>query len=463
MNQTRPDSWKWYVCGLLLMATMLNYMDRQTLSLTITDISRELHLNNEQYGNLETGFGLAFAAGGLFAGLLVDRLSVRWLYPLMFIGWSLAGVATAYAHPIGVACAPWLERLFGLGPPPELDSAALASRQAYLGLMVCRSTLGFFEAGHWPCALVTVQRLLRPSDRPFGNSLLQSGASIGAILTPLVVQLLVSDQPGSWRSPFLIIGLTGMLWVVPWLLLIRGSDLRPQEANEPDAGSEKSRSSADAPAVRPADGAAQFWPRFAALVVTVVMINLTWQYFRVWLPKFLREYHEYDRMTVNFFTSAFYISTDVGCIAAGFAVKYLAARQWSVHRARMTTFLCCGLLTATSMVAAILPGGSALFVVLLVIGMGSLGLFPNYYAFTQELSTRRLGALTGVLGAVAWVISSLMQKYVGRNIDETQSYAAGIFVVGLAPLVAWLALALLWSLRSPKRVSDRTLTTEESG
>jgi ACS family hexuronate transporter-like MFS transporter len=85
-----------------------------------------------------------------------------------------------------------------------------------------------------------------------------------------------------------------------------------------------------------------------------------------------------------------------------------------------------------------------LFGVLLVIGFGSLGLFPNYYAFTQELTMRRQGVVAGSLGAITWVVTSRMQHYVGRNIDETQSYATGIFAVGLAPLVAWLALVILW-------------------
>ena len=69
----RTPAWKWGVCGLLLLATMLNYMDRQTLSQMATDIGRELRLSNEDYGKLELGFGLAFAAGGVVTGILVDR------------------------------------------------------------------------------------------------------------------------------------------------------------------------------------------------------------------------------------------------------------------------------------------------------------------------------------------------------------------------------------------------------
>ncbi len=138
VSPTRSPNWKWYVCGVLLLATMLNYMDRQTLANTITDISKELGLNNKQYGQLEFGFGMAFATGGILVGFLVDKISVRLMYPLVLIGWSSAGIATAYAQQIGE-----LLLQAGIG-----DSAA----PGYTGLLVCRIALGLFEAGQWPCA-----------------------------------------------------------------------------------------------------------------------------------------------------------------------------------------------------------------------------------------------------------------------------------------------------------------------
>ena len=100
---------------------MLNYMDRQTLSQMATDIGRELRLSNEDYGKLELGFGLAFAAGGVVTGFLVDRFGVRLLYPALVLAWSAAGFATAWAD-------------------------------SFASLLACRVLLGFFEAGQWPCA-----------------------------------------------------------------------------------------------------------------------------------------------------------------------------------------------------------------------------------------------------------------------------------------------------------------------
>jgi len=433
MNATSPPAGgagKWWVCGLLLMALMLNYMDRQTLSLTIVPISKELGLSNTQYGILEKGFSYAFAIGGLLCGLLADRFSVRWMYPLVLFAWSAAGVASGFADRIGQMIAGPIAGVWPGAVDPQDPNGC-----AFLGFLVCRTALGFFESGQWPCALITTQRLLDPADRPFGNSLLQSGASVGAILTPLVVQALVTEQSGTWRGPFVVIGVLGLLWLVPWFWFTAGASLGtlPQH---------RSVSSGD-----PAPAASPPWllvRRFLALAVVVVAINLTWHFFRVWLPKMLEEYHGYQAVTVRYFTSAYYVATDLGCLASGFAVKLLTARRWPVHAARLTLFLACSLLTALSTIASGLGRGPLLLGLLLLIGFGSLGLFPNYYSLTQDLSRKHQGKITGALGFITWVATAEMQQLVGQHVDRTHSYADGIFWAGLAPAVAFLALCLLW-------------------
>src|SRR2546423_1312142 len=111
---TRHPAWKWWVCGLLLLATSLNYMDRLTLNLTALDIMGELHLDEADYGLLESAFGFAFAIGAIVFGWLADRLSIRWLYVMAVLGWSVAGFATGLTHTFAL-------------------------------LLLCRSVLGLFE------------------------------------------------------------------------------------------------------------------------------------------------------------------------------------------------------------------------------------------------------------------------------------------------------------------------------
>ena len=159
----RTSLWVWWVCGLLLLASTINYMDRQTLSNTSKRITDEFKLSDEQYGNLELAFGLAFACGATVFGVIADKTSVRWLYPIVLLLWSMMGFLTGFV-------------------------------ETYAGLLLCRLFLGLFEAGHWPCALKTTQRLLPPHRRTLGNSVLQSGTAIGAIITPLIMKMMLTPE-----------------------------------------------------------------------------------------------------------------------------------------------------------------------------------------------------------------------------------------------------------------------------
>src|SRR6476469_8916420 len=164
----RPASWKWTVCGLLLLASAVNYMDRQALANAAVRITKEFSLSQERYGNIEACFAYAFAAGSIVCGWMADRFSVRWLYAAVLTMWSIAGFATGYVR-------------------------------SYKGLLICRALLGFFEAGHWPCGIRTTRALLDARERSLGNSVLQSGTSIGAIVMPLIMRMLMTDELGSWR------------------------------------------------------------------------------------------------------------------------------------------------------------------------------------------------------------------------------------------------------------------------
>jgi ACS family hexuronate transporter-like MFS transporter len=179
-SSRRSSAWKWWITGLLLLATMINYMDRVTLAGASVSVTGELGLSELQYGNLELAFGWAFAGGSLVFGFLADRLRIYYLYPAVLVGWSLMGIAAGWSH-------------------------------GFEGLLLCRTLLGFFEAGHWPCALKTTFALLDEKDRTMGNSVLQSGASLGAIITPQIMKWLMTEQPGSWRTTFIAVGAVGFL------------------------------------------------------------------------------------------------------------------------------------------------------------------------------------------------------------------------------------------------------------
>lgn len=397
--------WTWWVCGLLLCASTINYMDRQTLANVSERITNEFQLTEQQYGYLETAFGLAFATGALVFGVIADRTNVRFLYPIVLLLWSLMGFLTGFV-------------------------------ETYVGLMLCRLFLGFFEAGHWPCALKTTHRLLPPENRTLGNSVLQSGTAIGAIVTPLIMLQMLTDAPGSWRPVFQIIAAVGSVWSVAWFLSTRSEDLAPIPPQQLAADGSGHDGDTFFSAV--------FSRKFLILVIIVVSINACWHLFRVWMPKFLQSGRGYEERSMLKFMFWYNTATDVGCISAGLLTRRLHLSGFSVHHSRCTAFAICALLVATGGLIPWLPAGTGLFVVLMMVACGSLGLFPCYYTFSQELSTRHQGKVTGLLGTIAWVTSSPLHPMFGRWVDQTKSYDLGMALVCGLPAVALVALLVFW-------------------
>ncbi len=407
----RSTSWRWWITGLLLLATMLNYMDRQTLASVAKRITDEFHLSQEQYGEMEFAFGWGFAAGSLVFGILADIVSVRRLYVIVLLGWSAMGLLSGLTH-------------------------------GFASMLACRAFLGFFESGQWPCALRTTQAILTDGQRSLGNSVLQSGASLGAIFTPLLLRVMVAGNPavGAWRPAFMLVGALGLVWIIAWL-----ASIRPGEFSLAPASTTRQPTTAE------------WWReivrdrRFWSLVVMVIAINIIWHITRAWLTKFLQQGRDYSESDALLISSAFYIATDIGCLLSGAAALWLTRRRQEAHRARLTVFGVCSAITALTSVIALLPKGWPLLAVLFIVGAAALGLFPCYYSFTQELGARHVGKATGLLSAIGWLVASPLQKYFGRLVDQTHSFNLGISLIGWVPCVALVTTLFLWRKESETR------------
>ena len=327
-------------------------------------------------------------------------------------------------------------------------------------MIVCRGLLGFFESGHWPCALIVTQAVMTKGNRVMGNSILQSGASLGAVLTPILIRWMVSDsiEVNAWRLPFFVIGGVGLLWAVLWLLVIKPGDLDRPEHLVSRSLSPKSCEGVAASRWFGWLGELACDRRFWALVLMVISINTSWQLIRAWLPKFLQEGRGYSEVDALYFNSAYFVATDVGCIAAGVIAMWFARRGHSVHQSRVLVYLSASLLAAMTTVSAILPHGWPLLASLLCVAAGTLGVFPCYYSFTQEITATHMGRLTGVLSLTGWLASSPMQKLFGYIVDQTGSYDINIAILGWLPFVGLIAFWLLWPQHSQRTYLD----TEES-
>jgi ACS family hexuronate transporter-like MFS transporter len=416
---SRGPAWKWWVCGLLLLATMINYMDRLTLNQAAKQIMSELDFDEEDYGKVEFAFGLAFAVGALVFGRVADRVNVRLFFPGALFGWSMAGFVTGFAGNFGQ-------------------------------LLTCRVLLGFFESALWPCALRTTQHILPPGERTLGNGILQSGAALGAIITPQIIHILVVG-PGTWPYPFFVVGAVGLAWVCLWLISVRTKDLagpaiRPKNADNCPGSSRIAWLVRELAWLRQMARIRRFW----VLVALVIAINMTWHFFRAWLPLFLQNHHDYEQSSVQNFATLYYTCADAGSLTAGFTALWLARQGWPVHGSRVVVFAACSLLTLLSIPLARLHPGAFFNMLFMLFAFGSLGLFPVYYSLSQELTVADQGRLTGTLGFTTWVVTAVMHRIVGIWLKETQDWPTALGLAGLPPFIALIVLLLVWGRTSPE-------------
>ena len=216
MTSKTKTNFRWVICAMLFVATAVNYLDRQVLSLTWDEfIKPEFHWNESHYGTITSLFSIIYAICMLFAGRFVDWMGTKKGY-LWAIGvWS----AGACAHAL---CGVVTESVVGLNTAAELvqatgDTAVLISTISMYCFIVARSILALGEAGNFPAAIKTTAEYFPKKDRAFATSIFNAGASIGALFAPLTIPLLAKNF--GWEISFIIIGALGFIWMGFWVFL----------------------------------------------------------------------------------------------------------------------------------------------------------------------------------------------------------------------------------------------------
>src|SRR5258708_6836916 len=179
---------KWQVCIVLFLATTLNYLDRQTLSILAPALQKELHLDNEALGWLFAVFYYAYTFSQMAVGPILDRVNLRWAFAVAVFLWSLVSVLTGLAN-------------------------------GFVALLVFRLSLGVVESANWPAGMRVVSRLLEPRERALGNGIFTSGTSVGALVAPGLILAIAATL--GWRWAFVLIGSLGVLWICGWILITR--------------------------------------------------------------------------------------------------------------------------------------------------------------------------------------------------------------------------------------------------
>lgn len=409
--------WKWKLCGVLFLATVLNYLDRQTMGLCKTPIMTDLRLNNEQFGELLAAFRWTYALMHLATGFMADRYPLRILFALAVGLWSTAGAAAYAVRSVGV-------------------------------FKATRAALGMGEAVGWPFATRIVANVLPPKDRGLGMGIFNSGAAAGALIAPLIITPVASKW--GWRPAFLVVGAFGYLWIAGWLWFTRG---RRAAAFANDAAS------------RPGSGLREALRPFAIilrhpgtwlLILVSVTINPCWYFCCDWVPGYLQTNGGFSFLAAGLFTVPIFVSADAGNFLGGGLVKLLAGRGLHVRRARDVT-VALGALLAMAM--ALVPHTHSPYLLIALLAVAAVGInciVPNQTACQPDVSFANTAQVAGFTGMAANVFAALVNPAIGRYVDVTRHYDLIFYSVAFFPSLAcgfiWLFDAVVERRRAAGKV-----------
>lgn len=289
-------NWRWWICGMLFMATTINYLDRQVLSLTWDEfIKPEFHWDESHYGTITSVFSIVYAICMLFAGRFIDWLGTKKGF-LWAIGvWS----AGACAHAL---CGLITKSYLGLNSAAELVSAtgAAVTMIATVSMwcfIVARCVLALGEAGNFPAAIKVTAEYFPKKDRAFATSIFNAGASIGALIAPLSIPVLAKyfkelGVGNGWEMAFVIIGALGFVWMAFWVFMYDDPHKSKHVNKEELDYIEQDRFENAEPAEEKMEKKMSFKQAFSykqtwAFAFGKFMTDGVWWFFLFWTPSYL--------------------------------------------------------------------------------------------------------------------------------------------------------------------------------
>ncbi len=398
--------YRWVIVGLLLAATIINYIDRQMIGLLKPTLQGEFDWSEGDYATIVLWFQAAYAIGYLGFGATIDRIGAKAGYASAFLIWTVAHIAHGLVSTVA-------------------------------GFSAVRFLLGIGESGNFPAGLKAVSQWFPPRERAFATGIFNAGSNVGAIITPLLVPMLTIAY--GWRATFVITGLASMVWLVAWLVFYR---------NPPVASPVAGEGAADEVPVTPATREGwlsvlklrQTW----AFALAKFLTDPIWWLFLFWLPDFLHRRHGLELAQFGPPLVAIYLVADIGSVGGGWLSLRLMRSGMSLGRARKLTMLVCALAVMPVMAA---PYVDNLWMAVALIALAAAA----HQAWSANLLTipsdttpqRAIGSVIGIGGAAGAVGGMLMASFTGFILDTTGSYWPIFAVAGTVYLLALLVIQLL--------------------
>lgn len=416
---------RWWVVGLIALATIINYIDRQSLNVLWPEISVDLYPDKtdderkEIYALISVVFVFSYAFGQAIFGKIFDWIGTRLGFVLSIGVWSAATALHAVATTV-------------------------------LSFSIFRSILGIAEAGNWPGATKGNAEWFPTKERALAQGIFNSGAAVGGIISiPLIAYLTIHFN---WQSIFILVGATGLLWLVPWMVLVkRPPNTHPwiteEERNYILSGQRNQDVDQDGnfdEGYNPSTAEMLSHKESWGVIIASAMIDPIWWLFVFWIPIYLSEVYGMDVKTIGIYGWVPYVGAMFGAWFGGLLAQNRIKVGWTVSRTRKMVITLGCLIMLPALLAMSNPGAPTTAVLLMaMILFGFQTAIGNVQTLPSDLfGGKTVGTLAGLAGmaaklAVAALTSLIPWLTVGGNYTPA-------FIIGAA--LALIAMASIWIL-----------------
>lgn len=430
INEPPALEGRWTICAMLFVATTINYIDRQVLSILkpalnghilylhpllpgwpTTEMS--INLTDQAYGNILAAFQIAYALGVVFAGRLVDRLGCRRGYPIVTGLWSLAAMGHALVKTV-------------------------------MGFSIARFLLGLGESGNFPAAIKATAEWFPPRERALATGIFNSGAGVGAILAPLAVPWVAIHF--GWRASFLMTGIFSAIWIVWWSIRYR----TPRVSTDAIAAAVTPGARADLNVVAaPPASKVPWWHLLRyrqawGFMIGKFLTDPVWWFFLFWLPQYFNSRFGVNLLHLGPPLVTVYVISTVGSIYGGWLPKGYLKFGMDLKRARLAAMLTCAVLVVPIVTAGSLHSEWFAVGLLSLAAAAHQGWSANIFTTSSDMFPSEHVATVVSFGQVAGALGgAIFQPVAGHILQLTHSYVPLFVFSGCAYLLALVLLRLL--------------------
>jgi MFS transporter, ACS family, hexuronate transporter len=411
------SSYRWRICALLFVATVIAYVDRGVVGYLEKFLEKEIGWDSVQYSYITIAFQVAYAIGMVTAGRLTDRLGTRKGFIVAISIWSVAAMLPAAAYSV------W-------------------------AFAIAMFILGLGEAANFPACIKTVAEWFPRRERAFATGIFNAGAPAGNIIVPIVVPFLTLQL--GWRGAFIGTGALGFVWLAAWILMYA----RPHEHHKVSP-SELAHIQSD-PAERTTSvPLSRVLPRREAWAFAIgkFLTDPIWWFYLFWLPRYLQTRFHLDLSASRAPVVAVYVISVVGSVYGGWLPAFLLKRGATPNFARKMALLCCALAVVPVFCAPFAPN---LWTVVLLVGLAAAahqGWSANLYTLTSDTFPKTaVGTVVGFGGMVGAIGGAIFQGLTGRVVKYMHTYVPLFIVACSAYLVALLIIHILSPRLRPANV-----------